>query len=191
MTPGVHAVHWRSAVAEPGADMPSPAAHMVHAAQVARPVAAVNVPFAHSVHTRSLVAVAAELVYVPLLQAELTARHTSSLSAMENVVPVTQAEHWRSAVAVPSTVRPSPAGQVRHAAHELWSDVAVNVPPGHGEQTRLDVAVAAELSNVPATHTGVSVAHTRSADLVGADTSNCSAVHVSTDPHALASSAAE
>ena len=58
VTPASHAAHWRSAVAEPGTDTPSPAAHVVHGEHALRPGEAVKVPCAHSVHTRSLVAVA-------------------------------------------------------------------------------------------------------------------------------------
>jgi hypothetical protein len=98
--------------------------------------------------------------------------HAPSLSPMEYVEPATHAEHWRSAVAVPPMAWPSPAGQVRHATHELSPDVAVNVPSVHGKQVRSDTNVALELSYVPATHSGVSAVHTRLLDLVGADSSH-------------------
>ena len=102
VAPASHAAHWRSAVAEPGADMPSPAAHVVHGEHALRPGEAVKVPCAHSVHTRSLEVVASELVYLPLLQTGLAVVHAPSLSPMEYVEPATHAEHWRSAEVVPS-----------------------------------------------------------------------------------------
>ena len=57
--PSTHALHTRSATAEPACDSPWPAAHVCHATQAWLPGAALNMPLAHGAHSRSAVAVGA------------------------------------------------------------------------------------------------------------------------------------
>ena len=106
VVPATHAPHWRSASVEPAADWPWPAGHVAHAVHDMRPALAVNVPCAHVAQARSLLTVATAVVYVPEAHAALTATHASPLVPTEYVAPATQAAHWRSEAAVPSTERP-------------------------------------------------------------------------------------
>ena len=65
-TPATQAAHWRSSVADPGADMPQPTGQVVHVVQLS--VASVelmpdlNEPVAQAEHMTSLLGVAATLV---------------------------------------------------------------------------------------------------------------------------------
>ena len=124
VAPSSHAAHWRSVVAVPAADWPSPAGHVAHVAQlstlrVPALAPALNVPEAHGAQTTSLLAVAAAVVRVPAAHDELTAVHFAPLFTFENVVPGTHAAHSLSAVALPSFDRPSPSTHVAHVAH-IW-----------------------------------------------------------------------
>jgi len=92
----VQAAHWRSAVAEPAADLPWPAGHVAQAVHDDCPAELVNVPEAHAAHTRSDVTVAALLVYCPAGHGLRTAAHAPPLSSPEYVEPTAQAAHWRS-----------------------------------------------------------------------------------------------
>jgi len=58
----VQALHWRSAVAEPAADLPWPAGHVAQAVHDDCPAELVNVPEVHAAHTRSDDVVAAFFV---------------------------------------------------------------------------------------------------------------------------------
>lgn len=141
-------------------DWPKPAAHVAHGAHVLRPGDSVNVPIAQSLHARSLVGVAAAVMYVPAAHAALTAVHAMVLLVAENVAPATQAEHCRSAVLVPSVARPWPAGQVLHVVHAAsFPTVLLNWPAGHIAHVRSEVAVAALSWYAPAAHSSPTGVH--------------------------------
>ena len=63
--PTVQAAHWRSAVAEPGADWPWPAGHVAHWVHASLPNVALKVPFTHGEHTRSDMSVKAVISNSP------------------------------------------------------------------------------------------------------------------------------
>ena len=92
VAPSSHAAHWRSAVSEPATDMPSPAAHVFHAAQAWLPAVAFHVPLAQVAHSRSDEAPGALVSYLP-------AAHT------------VMSAHVRSAVPEGATEAYCPAGQ--------------------------------------------------------------------------------
>ena len=153
--PTSQAAHWRSAASEPAADWPWPAGQVAHGVHESVAVVFVLVPSlkwpeAHAVHMRSLLAVAAVVVWKPGPHGALTATHTSPLSTGEYVVPTSQAAHWRSAVAVPAADWPWPAGHVAHGVHTsvavvfalVWS---LKWPEAHGAHSRSLLAVAAAM----------------------------------------------
>ena len=152
VTPSAQGAHWRSTVAEPALDMPSPAAHVLHGAHDVEPVLLVNVPDTHAAQVRSLLAVAARTVYEPASHDRLAAVHILASSVAEKVTPATHAAHCRSEVAVPGTDRPKPTAHVRHTAHVLSPATAVNEPSAHTAQVRSLVAVASALVYVPGAH---------------------------------------
>jgi hypothetical protein len=169
--PATHPAHWRSAMAEPAADMPWPTAHVAHAAHSSTAsvvlVLALKVPSAQLAHCRSLLAVAAAVVWKPAVHGALTAAHAAPSLVAENVAPAWQAAHWRSAVAEPTEDMPCPTVQVAHVAHDSLPAAALNEPAGHAEHTRLDVSVGAMISYSPAAHVVMS-RHTRSVVVVAA-----------------------
>jgi hypothetical protein len=169
--PATHPAHWRSAMAEPAADMPWPTAHVAHAAHSSTAsvvlVLALKVPSAQLAHCRSLLAVAAAVVWKPAVHGALTAAHAEPSVVAENVAPAWQAAHWRSAVAEPTEDMPCPTVQVAHVAHDSLPAAALNEPAGHAEHTRLDVSVGAMISYSPAAHVVMS-RHTRSVVVVAA-----------------------
>ena len=147
-TPTTHGEHWRSAVAVPSADWPSPAGHVANVAQlstlsVPALAPALNVPEAHGAHTTSLLAVAAAVVRVPAAHDELTVVHFAPLFSVENVEPGTHAAHWRSVIAVPSADRPCPKEHVAHVVHAPFPLLDFNWPAAHAKHSRSAVAVAA------------------------------------------------
>jgi hypothetical protein len=60
-----------------------------------------NVPSAHAAHFRSLLAVAATVVWKPGAHAALTCWQGAPLSTSEKVEPALQVAHWRSVVVEP------------------------------------------------------------------------------------------
>jgi hypothetical protein len=152
--PDWQAAHWRSATAEPATDMPWPTAHVAHVAHSSTAsvvlVPALKVPAAQLAHCRSLLVVAAAVVWKPAAHGALTAAHAAPSLVAENVAPAWQAAHWRSAKAEPATDMPWPAAHVAHAAQlstasvfKLASDL--NVPVAHGVHVRSDEVVATAL----------------------------------------------
>jgi hypothetical protein len=144
VAPAWQAAHWRSATAEPATDMPWPAAHVAHAAQLSVAVVLVLVlalkeSNAQASHSRSLLEVAPCLVNVPAEHLALTATHAAPLSVVEKKAPASQVSHWRLAVADPADDWPCPAGHVAHATQTSTSSVlslivALNVPGAHVSQ---------------------------------------------------------
>ena len=144
VAPAVQAAHWRSAVAEPAADMPWLAPHVAHAAQLSLTVVlalalALKEPNAQASHSRSLLEVAPCLVNVPAEHLALTETHAAPLSVVEKEAPASQVSHWRLAVADPADDWPCPAGHVAHAtqtstASVLSLIVALNAPGAHASQ---------------------------------------------------------
>ena len=125
---------------------------MAHSAQlsVASVVLApaLNEPAAHAAHVRSLLLVAAAVVWKPAAHGALTATHAAPLSTAENVAPATQEAHWRSAVAVPAADWPWPAGHVAHTAQlsvavVLALTLALNEPFAQAAHVRSLLTVAA------------------------------------------------
>ena len=164
VAPSSHAAHWRSAVAVPAADWPSPTRHVANVAQlstlsVPALAPALNVPEAQGAHTTSLLAVAAAVVRVPAAHDELTVVHSVPLFSVENVEPGTHAAHWRSAVALPSAARPLPTGHVAQAAHAERPTSALKVPSAHAAHTRSLVVVAYFKVYVPMAHGGLTALH--------------------------------
>ena len=180
--PAVHAAHWRSASAEPATSWPWPTGHVAHRVHASFPDVSLKVPVGHGSHTRSLLTVAAVLVYKPGPHGALTGWHAAPLSSFEYVVPATQAAHCRSAVAEPGADWPWPAGHVVHTLHASLPCVALKVLAGHGEHTRLDVSVKAVVSNSPAEHV-VRSWHTKFDVSVAAVTVNWCASHALVEPH--------
>ena len=204
----MHAAHWRSAVAEPAADIPKPTAHVRHVAHAPLPADALNWPSAQLVHVRSLESVAALFMYSPAAHSPRMAAHAAPLSSAENVAPSSHAAHWRSAVSEPATDMPSPAAHVFHATQAWLPAVALNVPLAHVAHSRSDEAPGALVSYLPAAHTVMSaqvrsavpegaaevywpegqaalcVLHTRSELSVGIAVSNSPPVHCVTAAHA-------
>ena len=162
-------------------------AHRVHASF---PGVAVKVPAGHGSHTRSLLTVAAVVVYKPGPHGALTDWHAAPLSSVEYVVPATQAAHCRSAVAEPGADWPWPAGHVAHAVHASFPCVALKVLFTHAEHTRLEMVVGAVISNSPAAHVLISW-HTLSNASVAAVAINCVPLHVVTFTHAAPLSSSE
>ena len=77
----------------PGADMPSPMAHVRHRVHAVLAAALLNSPAAHVLHVRSELAVAMRLTYLPAAHgAEVTAQTAPSLLAL-NVAPTSQGAH--------------------------------------------------------------------------------------------------
>ena len=104
----------------PATDWPSPDGQVDQGVQGSIAVVlapGLNVPEAHAAHSRSLVTVAAALVYVPAPHAAETDAQASPESASEYVVPSPHAAHVRSDEADGAAVCPWPAGHVDHAVH--------------------------------------------------------------------------
>jgi hypothetical protein len=57
-------------------------------------------------------------------------------SVSENVLPATQATHWRLAVFVPARCKPKPMPHVRQAAQAWLPSLALNCPVVHSAQVR-------------------------------------------------------
>jgi hypothetical protein len=154
--PAVHAAHLRSAVVEPGADMPSPTGHVAQAEQLSVAsvvlVPALKRPAPHSRHCRSLLALAATVVRRPGPHDALTSWHAAPLSTFENVEPAVQPAHWRSADLEPGTNWPWPAGHVAHVAQRIKPALAVNVPVLQLSHVRSLLAVASAVVYLPAMH---------------------------------------
>jgi hypothetical protein len=160
VVPDAHAVHWRLMLAAGVFDWPKPAVHVAHGAHVLRPGDSVNVPIAQSLHTRSLVAVAAMVMYVPAAHATLTAVHATILLVAENVAPATHAEHWRSTVLLPSVARPWPAGHVLQVVHATsFPTELLKWPSGHVAHVLSEMAVAALSRYLPAAHSSLTGVH--------------------------------
>jgi hypothetical protein len=81
------------AVAEPATDKPEPIGHVTHAEQLSSVAVvlvlalALKAPDAQASHSRSLLAVAAAVVWKPAAHGELTAEHTAPSSAPDKVAP--------------------------------------------------------------------------------------------------------
>ena len=148
--------------------------------------AAANWPPAQLLHTRAEDVVASADQYVPASHSPLASKHSAPLSTSEYREPRTQAAHWRSAMAVPSTDMPWPAGHVDHAAHAALPVVALKVPAAHAEQTRSQSAPEADDSYLPAAHT-VNAAQTRSLARLGDADTYSSTVQVVSAWHAVPS----
>lgn len=160
VTPAVHCMHTRSAVAVPSLTWPSPRAQVVWAAHslttvVLELAVAVNVPAAQAAHSRSFAAVAATLVRVPAAQAALTTAQAVPSSVVEKVLPATHAAHVRSVVVLPSAVLPSPMGHRLCAAQADCPKLSVKKPSAHTVQTRSLLAVGAVVCPYPTRHTSV------------------------------------
>jgi hypothetical protein len=106
-----------------------------------------NVPSAHAAHFRSLLAVAATVVWKPGAHASLTALHALPSSTSEKLKPALQPLHSRSTISEPSLRSPWPTGHVAHAvqlsvaAVELVLDL--KVPSLQLSHARSLLAVAA------------------------------------------------
>ena len=124
---------------------------MAHVAQLSVAsvvlVVALNVPEAHAAHCRSLLAVAATVVWKPGPHGALTALHALPSLVVENVEPAMHAAHSRSEVAEPNEEWPWPVGHVAHAVQLSVASVvlvmALNVPGAHAAHCRSLLAVAA------------------------------------------------
>ena len=81
--PATQELHWRSAVADPAADMPLPTGHVAHVAHASLPVVALNVPGGQEAQTRSELVVEALLMNVPAEHGALTAVHAAPSSVLE------------------------------------------------------------------------------------------------------------
>jgi hypothetical protein len=68
--------------------MPVPGAHVLQVAQASLPAATLKEPLAHAVHTRSDVAVAAALRYMPASHTALTDSQAAPSLVLEYVVMV-------------------------------------------------------------------------------------------------------
>jgi DNA polymerase III gamma/tau subunit len=136
----------------PAVDMPVPGAHVLQVAQASLPAATLKEPLAHAVHTRSDVAVAAALRYMPASHTALTDSQAAPSLVLENADPEAQASQTRSAVAEPVVSWPWPAAHMRHAAQELSPALAVKVPSVQSAHTRSLDAVALVASYLPAAH---------------------------------------
>ena len=106
--PAVQEEHTRLEVAVPSVTMPSPAGHVPHAMQKLTPALAVKVPAAHAAHEMSFEVVALTVVCSPAAHGARTGRHADASFVLENVAPLTQATHVRSAIVVPSVSIPRP-----------------------------------------------------------------------------------
>jgi hypothetical protein len=127
-TPATHGAHWRLKDADPALDIPNPVAHVRHAVHDASPALAVNVPWVQLAHARSLVAVAAAVVYVPAMQGLLTPTHGAASSTLENDTPTWHAAQVRSAVADPAASKPVPTEHMSHAVHAWFPVDDLNIP---------------------------------------------------------------
>ena len=151
--------------------------HVRQAAHELRPAVAVNVLEAHAAHSRSDVDVAAAVSYEPATHGAVSGAHASPAVVAENELPSTHAAHRRSAMEEPAADWPSPAGQVRHAAHVPWPATEVNVPAAHGLHSRFDVSDGALDSYDPLPHAAESTVHSRSLVADGAKASYCPSTH--------------
>ena len=115
----VHAAHWRSVSELPTADMPSPAAQVLQVVHAVLPAPTLKWPLEHTAQARSADVVAALDSARPAPHGALTAEHAPCPLVLENVEPVTQGAHRKSAVAEPLADTPSPATQLRHSVHAL------------------------------------------------------------------------
>jgi hypothetical protein len=149
VVPAVHAVHWRSELAEPSAETPKPTPHVLHSLHALSPVLAVNDPFAQAAHFRSADKVATEVMNVPTVHAALTALHASAFLVAENE-PSWQAMHWRSAVADPAAITLDPGRHEVHVEQARVPAAALNVPCAQLRHTRSLDAVASSASYFPA-----------------------------------------
>jgi hypothetical protein len=188
---------------------------MRHAAQELSPALAVKVPSAHAVHTRSDVAVAAALRYMPASHAALTDSQAAPSLVLENAEPEAQASQTRSAVAEPAVSWPWPAAHVLQATQAWLPELILKVsvaqavhvrsddtpgaavwysPTPHvvmAWHTRSDVPVGAAKVYWPVGHVAECVAQSRSLVAVGSAFSNSPDLQVVTATHALPSLAAE
>ena len=119
---------------------------MLQVAQASLPAATLKEPLAHAVHTRSDVAVAAALRYMPASHTALTDSQAAPSLVVENADPEAQASQTRSAVAEPAVSWPWPAAHVRQASHASLPAPTLKVPLMHKVQTRLEDAVGAAVS---------------------------------------------
>ena len=167
VTPAAQAAHCRSAVLEPAADMPEPAAHVAHLAHASLPAVALKWPGAHDAHVRSLDLVAARSMNSPAAHSPRIGAHAAPLSVPEYVAPCAHAAHWRSAASEPAAETPCPAGHVRHASQAWLPSRALNCPAAHVAHSRSDEAPGAVVSYLPPAHTAMWL-HVRSAVPLGA-----------------------
>ena len=161
--PGTQAVHWRSAVAEPAWDWPSPTGHVAHAVQlsvaIVELVLLLNMPSAHEAHVRSLLAVAATVVWKPGAHGALTAWQGAPLSTSEKVEPAVQVAHSRSAIFEPSLDCPCVTGHVCQVVQLMRPALRVKVPELQLSHVRSLLAVANAVVNVPATQALLTAMH--------------------------------
>ena len=154
----MHGAHWRSALAEPPRTMPDPTPHFAQALHFCRPAEAVKVPSRHAAHVRSLLAVAAAVMYEPAAQGWLTASQDAVPTDFEKDTPAWHAVHERSVLSVPAA-QPNPAGHVPHATHAWLPDVALKELAPHTRQVRSVDAVGALSMYAPAGHGAPTAAH--------------------------------
>jgi len=116
------------------------------AVQSAALLLVLNWPPGQALHVRSALAEAAVATLVPASHTVTAAQAAASLVVLK-VASTTQAAHWRSALALPTTDRPWPMAQVDQVA-QVSVAVALevtdlNLPLGHPAHTRSLLAVAA------------------------------------------------
>lgn len=104
--PGWHAMHERSAVAEPSVRRPSPAAQVRQAEHAPLPCEDLKVLAGQAEQTRSLSAVKGLDMYLPSAHGVLTGWHALPSLVAEKVDVPSQTVHTRFAVAEPAAVSP-------------------------------------------------------------------------------------
>jgi hypothetical protein len=149
--PAVHAAHPRFVMADPLRNRPWPTGHVSQASQLSVATAELEldlyVPDPHGLHCRSLLAVAATVVWKPGPHAGVAVWQTALLSSEENVTPATQEAHLRSVAAVPTADRPLPVAHVAHfvqlsIATVLALGPALNQPAAQASHVRSTLEVA-------------------------------------------------
>jgi len=192
---------------DPGADMPRPIGHVLHAAHAWLPTIVLKRPLLQSTQVRSLLSVAGLLMYWPMPQTERTSLHSAALSESEYCTSRLHATHSRSVSDEPCLESPSPFGHVRQRAHASFPTVVLNQPVLHTAHWRSDDAPGGAVwymptphvdtllhsrSEVPvgplevysfAPHESLCVWHLRSVVVVGFTISNSSAGHMCTALH--------
>ena len=111
-----HGLHWRSAVALPSVDRPSPATHVAHVAQTWLPTLRLNWPVGQEAQEWSREAVASTLAKDPALHRLLTGMQESPLFDGEKSAPIMHDRHDRSFAVVPAASCPALAPHSDHAA---------------------------------------------------------------------------